>query len=110
MDAVTSALIFRAVPGATNRTRVIFWTTVPQDKELQVMSCVLFSSGVLEFTSSFTQIKKEIERTCVANFSDYYSPWNLSWCAYGCAANNNCGLFKGLPKRVFWRNPLLRPC
>lgn len=27
-------------------------------------SCVLFSSGVLEFTESFPDIKSEIERTC----------------------------------------------
>ena len=68
-------------------------------------SCVLFSSGVLEFTSSFTQIKEEIERMCVANFTDYYSAWNLSFYVYRCDANNKCGLFKGMPRRVFWRNP-----
>lgn len=68
-------------------------------------SCVLFSSGVLEFTQSFPDIKKEIERTCVANYTDYYSPWNITWYSYGCAANNKCGLLKGLPERVFWRNP-----
>lgn len=68
-------------------------------------SCVLFSSGVLEFTENFPGIKKEIERTCVANFTDYYFPLNITWFAYGCAANNSCGLFKGLPKRVFWRDP-----
>ena len=68
-------------------------------------SCVLFSTGVLEFTENYDAIKHEIERTCVANFTDFYSPWNLSWYSYGCAANNSCGLFKGMPKRVFWSNP-----
>lgn len=68
-------------------------------------SCVLFSTGVLEFTDNYDAISQEIERTCVANFTDYYSVWNVSWYAYGCSANNNCGLLKGMPKRVFWTNP-----
>ncbi len=74
-------------------------------KTREPKSCVFFSSGVLEFTNCFQQIKKEIERTCVANFTDYYSPWNLSWYVYGCSNNNNCGLLKGLPRRVFWTDP-----
>jgi len=74
-------------------------------KEKPPKSCVLFSSGVLEFTENFSAIKKEIERTCVANFTDYYEPWNITWYSYGCTTNNDCGLLKGLPRRVFWKNP-----
>lgn len=74
-------------------------------KTRQAKSCVLFSTGVLEFTNRFQQIKKEIERTCVANFSDYYSPWNLTWFLYGCSANNHCGLLRGKPRRIFWNDP-----
>lgn len=71
-------------------------------------SCVLFSTGVLEFTEHYDAINREMERTCVADFTDYYSPWNITWYAYGCAANNSCGLLKGMPKRVFWTNPTWR--
>jgi hypothetical protein len=69
-------------------------------------SCVLFSTGVLEFTENFDAIRHQIERTCVANFTEYYSPWNITWYAYGCKSNNVCGLFKGMPRRVFWTNPI----
>ena len=65
-------------------------------------SCVLFSTGVFEFTKNYEDIKKEIDRTCVANFTEYYSPWNITWYAYGCDSTNMCGLFKALPRRVFW--------
>lgn len=47
-------------------------------------SCVLFSSGVLEFTENYPDINREIERTCIANFTDYYTPWNVTWFVYGC--------------------------
>ena len=69
-------------------------------------SCVLFSTGVLEFTEKYDEIKLEIDRTCVANFTDYYSPWNVTWWCYGCSSDNNCGLFKGMPRRVFWKTPV----
>ena len=68
-------------------------------------SCVLFSTGVFEFTGNYDDILQEMKRTCVRNFTEYYSPWNLTWYMYGCSSSNQCGLFKGYPKRVFWRNP-----
>ncbi len=68
-------------------------------------SCVLFSTGVFEFTDKYEEIEKQIHRTCVKNFTDYYSPWNITWYSYGCSSSN-CGLLKALPKRVFWTNPL----
>jgi hypothetical protein len=68
-------------------------------------SCVLFSTGVLEFTENYSEIEKQINRTCVSNFTDYYSPWNLTWFSYGCV-NSKCGLLEALPNRVFWKNPL----
>jgi len=67
-------------------------------------SCVLFSTGVLEFTERYEEIKQEIKRTCIKNFTDYYSPWNITWYTYGCG-NSKCGLFEALPNRVFWKNP-----
>ena len=66
--------------------------------------CVLFSTGVLEFTDNYDEISKEIKRTCVRNFTDYYSPWNITWYTYGCSSSG-CGLFKGIPRRLFLTNP-----
>jgi hypothetical protein len=73
-------------------------------------SCVLFSTGVLEFTDNYEEIRGEIERTCVRNYTDYYSPWNVTWFTYGCStacstASGACGLLKGFPRRFFWTNP-----
>ena len=68
-------------------------------------SCVLFSTGVLEFTENYSEIEKHINRTCVENFTDFYSPWNITWFSYGCG-NSKCGLLEALPNRVFWTNPL----
>lgn len=75
-------------------------------KTRSAKSCVLFSTGVLEFTEKYDEIKLEIDRTCIANYTDYYSPWNISWYVYGCSSNNSCGLFMGMPRRVFWRTPV----
>ena len=68
-------------------------------------SCVLFSTGVLEFTKNYEEIEKQIQRTCVENFTEYYSPWNITWYSYGCNSSK-CGLLQALPGRVFWTNPL----
>lgn len=71
--------------------------------------CVLFSTGVFEFTDNYEEIAREIKRTCVRNYTDYYSPWNVTWYTYGCSSGSSgegsCGLFRGYPKRFFWTNP-----
>lgn len=54
-------------------------------------SYVLFSTGVLEFTEKYDAIKLEMDRTCVANYTDYYTAWTVTWYVYGCSANNRCG-------------------
>lgn len=64
-------------------------------------SCVLFSTGVFEFVPNYKEIKKEIDRTCIENYTDYYSPWNITWYVYGCNSSK-CGLFVNSPNRVFW--------
>lgn len=78
-------------------------------REQNDSSCVLFSTGVFEFTDNYEEIYKEVKRTCVRNFTDYYSPWNITWYTYGCSPNSSgesvCGLFKGYPSRFFWTNP-----
>lgn len=42
-------------------------------------SCVLSSTGVLEFTEKYDEIAQEIERSCVEIFTDYYSRLLASW-------------------------------
>ena len=75
-------------------------------RQQEPKSCVLFSTGVFEFTNNYEEIRKEVERTCVRNFTDYYSPWNVTWYTYGCSTiSGRCGLFRGFPRRFFWTNP-----
>ena len=64
-------------------------------------SCVLFSSGVFEFVPNYEEIEIEIERTCIENYTDYYSPWNITWFVYGCNSDK-CGLFTSGPNNIFW--------